>query len=187
MSAHAAKIPSWSALFSLSSAQLRESGVEPARARRYLLRMRDRFRQGEYGIGGALKNVSEGVAEVRVVEVPREKRDVGAAAGAAARGVRATLTSSPGMRKVILNPPPGLGASYQPRKVQPVPGLRIVRANTIGGRVQHVKGEGNDVARIVVKEGLWEQRRGHKVDGGERRKAEVRAKRRSEERKMERA
>jgi hypothetical protein len=42
-------------------------------------------------------------------------------------------------------------------------------------------------AQIKVKEGLWEERRGHKVDGGERRKAEVRFKRRSEERKKARA
>ena len=39
------------------------------------------------------------------------------------------------------------------------------------------------VARIVRKEGLWEDRRGHKVDGGERRKAQVRAKKRRAERK----
>ena len=39
------------------------------------------------------------------------------------------------------------------------------------------------VARILRKEGLWEDRRGHKVDGGERRKAQVRAKRYRAERK----
>jgi hypothetical protein len=34
-----------------------------------------------------------------------------------------------------------------------------------------------------MQEGIWEIRRGHKVDGGERRKAEVRAKRRAAENK----
>ena len=55
-----------------------------------------------------------------------------------------------------------------------------------GPHVQPVKaseGGAVGVARIVRKEGLWEDRRGHKVDGGERRKAEVRAKRRRAERK----
>jgi len=34
-------------------------------------------------------------------------------------------------------------------------------------------------ALIKVQEGMWEDKRGQKVDGGERRRAEVRAKRRS--------
>ena len=50
-----------------------------------------------------------------------------------------------------------------------------------------IKGTGGLKARVVVKEGLWEDKRGHKVDGGERRKAEVRSKRRAEERKKARA
>ena len=39
------------------------------------------------------------------------------------------------------------------------------------------------VARITRKEGIWEDRRGHKVDGGERRRAQVRAKRYSAEKR----
>jgi hypothetical protein len=38
-------------------------------------------------------------------------------------------------------------------------------------------------AQLKVTEGMWEDRRGHKVDGGERRQAEVRFKRRVAERK----
>ncbi|KAG9635933.1 hypothetical protein KCU69_g19588, partial [Aureobasidium melanogenum] len=48
MSQHAQKIPDWNALFSLSSLQLRELGVEPARSRRYLLHWRNKFRQGSF-------------------------------------------------------------------------------------------------------------------------------------------
>ena len=71
-------------------------------------------------------------------------------------------------------------------KAQPVTGVKIVAGTVIGGTgVESVKGN-QGVARLRVKEGLWEERRGHKVDGGERRKAEVRYKRRAQERKMAR-
>ena len=62
--------------------------------------------------------------------------------------------------------------------------VRLRGVNVIAGpHVQPVEGTGGLSARVVMKEGLWEERRGHKVDGGERRKAEVRAKRRAAERK----
>lgn len=41
-------------------------------------------------------------------------------------------------------------------------------------------------AVVKVAEGMWEHRRGRKIDGGERRQAEVRFKRRSAERRSER-
>jgi hypothetical protein len=189
MSAHAGKIPSWEALFSLSSQQLKEAGVEPPRARKYLLWWRDRFRNGITGIGGDLQNVKNGVAELKIVEVKESQSSV------------ATLTGDAGTRKVVINtphtvlgedgevvkgnvmtrlaPPPQVDA----KKAVPVKGVRIVQASKIGGTgVEPVKWH-QGVARLKVKDGLWEQRRGHKVDGGERRKAEVRAKRRAAERK----
>ena len=64
LSQHAARIPSWEALFSLTSKQLRELGVEPARSRRYLLRWREKFRNGDYGVGGDLEQVVDGCGEV---------------------------------------------------------------------------------------------------------------------------
>lgn len=78
-------------------------------------------------------------------------------------------------------------ASPAPRmsveEARPVEGMKIHQGTIIGGTwVQGVKGH-QGVAVLKVQEGLWEQRRGHKVDGGERRKAEVRAKRRVQERK----
>jgi hypothetical protein len=193
MAQHAAKIPTWEALFTLSSQQLRESGLEPARARRYLLWWRERFRNGLMGIGGDLTEVEKGVAELRIVEIPSTR----------AGDQLATLSKDPGMRKVVVNtkvtvaampdpanpkdsskeisivPPPKIDAS----KAKAVKDIKIIRGNTIGGTgVEYIKGHPG-VARLRVQDGLWEQRRGHKVDGGERRRAEVRAKRRAQERK----
>jgi hypothetical protein len=115
-----------------------------------------------------------------VVEVPNSV--LGAAVN-----TNATATRTPGTRKMIVNiPPEAVPSEIPPDKLKPIKGLKILGAHTIvGPHVQPVKG-GNAV-KIVVKEGLWEDRRGHKVDGGERRKAEVRAKRRSEERKAQRS
>ena len=174
LSQHASKIPSWNALFSLTSAQLKELGVDPPRSRRYLLRWREKFRNGQYGIGGDLQHVQDGAAEVRVVEVPVSDYSA------------ATATLSPGKRKIIVNVAVGGSATDRPmEQLVPVKGLHIKGAHTIvGPHVQPVKG--GKAAKIEVKEGLWEERRGHKIDGGERRQAEIRAKRRGEERRAAR-
>ncbi|KAF2716499.1 hypothetical protein K431DRAFT_289358 [Polychaeton citri CBS 116435] len=201
MSRHAAQIPSWEALFTLSSEQLRESGVEPARSRRYLLWWRERFRNGMFGIGGDCKDASDGVAELRVVEVEANEN---------AKDRFATMTKAPFSRKMVVNlprsitlekpptlkkegeeeneedvevaiaPPPRI--SLQEARKRSVQGTWLVRGSTIGGTgVEYVKGH-QGVAKLAAREGLWEHRRGHKVDGGERRKAEVRYKRRVAER-----
>ena len=169
LSQHASKIPSWNALFSLTSSQLRELGIEPPRARRYLLAWREKFRQGRFGIGGDIRHVENGEALLSVAEI-------------SARGLRpATATISPGKRKIVVNIKSG-GQNQLLEPLKPVEGIRVVGAHTIvGPHVQPLKG--GKGARITVKEGLWEVRRGRKIDGGERRQAEVRAKRRSEENK----
>lgn len=193
MAQHAAKIPTWEALFTHSSQQLRDAGIEPARARRYLLWWRERFRNGLMGIGGDLKEVSKGVAELRIVEVPSDRP----------ADQQATLSKDAGTRKIIVNTPVTVAAMPDPanpkesakeisiipppkidaKNAKAVKDVQIVRGNTIGGTgVEYIKGHPG-VARLRVQDGLWEQRRGHKVDGGERRRAEVRAKRRSQERK----
>jgi hypothetical protein len=174
LSQHASKIPSWKALFILSSAQLKELGIEPPRSRRYLLRWREKFRNGQYGVGGDFQYVENGEAQVRVVEVP------------VSGNTPATATLSPGKRKIVVNVAAGGSALDKPaEQLVPVKGLRIKGAQTIvGPHVQPL--EGGKAAKIVVKEGLWEDRRGHKIDGGERRQAEVRAKRRGEERRAAR-
>jgi hypothetical protein len=181
LSQHASKIPSWEALFSLTSTQLRDIGIEPPRSRRYLLRWRERFRNGEFGICGDAKFVVDGTVRLSIVEVPKARSN-------AATSTKATATLSPGMQKIIANIPPGVTTSeLPPEQLTPVKGLKIKGSHTvIGPHVQLVRGTGGKMAKIGVKEGLWEDRRGLKVDGGERRQAEVRAKRRSAERKESR-
>lgn len=172
LSQHASKIPTWEALFSLTSTQLRDLGVEPPRARRYLLRWRDKFRRGEYGVGGDAKTVIDGVVPLRVVEVPADRHI-------------ATATMTPGMKKIVANIPRDVDPStVSAEQLQPLKGLHFKGAHTVvGPQVLPVKGTGGKLAKLEIKEGLWEVRRGHKIDGGERRQAEVRSKRRAEERK----
>ncbi|KAI4113084.1 MAG: hypothetical protein LQ338_008235 [Usnochroma carphineum] len=176
LSAHSAKIPTWTSLFSLSSTQLRTLGVEPARTRRYLLWWRQRFRTGIYGIGGDLHSVKDAVAHVRVVEVPRKRTGEGVFRG------------PDQMRRVVVNVAPDAEVHERDlRALKPVQGLKVLGAKTIAGPfVEPVKGTGGSVAAIRVQEGMWEQRRGVKVDGGERRKVMVRRKRKLEEMKKAR-
>ena len=123
--------------------------------------------------------MQDGMGEIRVFEVPVPKEWTQASTS------MATATRTPGMRKVALNvragedkPPVTL------EEARPVAHVKIRGARTMTGpSIEYVKGTNGLVARIAVKEGLWEEKRGKKVDGGERRKAEVRAKRRAQERK----
>ncbi|KAK4698070.1 hypothetical protein P7C71_g124, partial [Lecanoromycetidae sp. Uapishka_2] len=181
LSQHAAKIPTWQSLFSLTSNQLREIGVEPARTRRYLLWWRDRFRKGVFGIGGDLRNVKDGSAELRVVEVPIPK------AASPNASSTSTATGLTRVRKMIVNAPTGEIGNASSGRLKAVEGMKVFGAGSIvGPYVQRVKGTSGSVATIKVQEGMWEVRRGVKVDGGERRKVQVRRKRLLEERKTTR-
>lgn len=138
---------------------------------------REKFRRGDYGIGGDLTEVTDGVGEVRVFEVPQtaNKRYT----------TKASVTTSEGMRKVAINVPLG---EQKPRALPtqstPIKGIKIMYDHTIcAPHFKLVKGSDGYAARLAADEGIWEERRGHKVDGGERRKAEVRAKKRALERK----
>lgn len=185
LAAHAPKIPSWDALFTLSSHQLKELGVEPARSRKYLLHWREKFRNGEYGIGGDCQHVADGVAELRLVEAPVGPHPL---PGMHPRSAMSTATHDPGMRKVVVNVPVGAEAPVEPLDtIRGVQGVVVQGAQTIKGSfVEQVKGSSGLKARLRMREGIWEETRGHKVDGGERRKAEVRAKRRAAENKEKR-
>lgn len=167
LSQHASKIQSWKALFSLTSSQLKELGIDPPRNRRYLLRWREKFRNREYGIGGDFKYVEDGKAEVRIVELP----------------ATSDHTGQLGHRKIVVNVAAGGSVEGIPaQQLVPVKGLKIRGSHTIvGPHVLPLKG--GKGAQILVQEGLWEDRRGRKIDGGERRSAEVQAKRRGEERR----
>jgi hypothetical protein len=184
LSAHATKIPSWEALFTLTSPQLKELGVEPARSRRYLLHWREKFRNGEYGIGGDCQHVADGVAELQVVQASVPPNP---ALGntISPRSATASATHDPGTRKFVVNVPVGAEAPGGPTDSLPrVQGVIVKGAKTIKGTyVEPIKSRDGLRARIRLQEGIWEERRGHKVDGGERRKAEVRAKRRAAENK----
>ncbi|KAL1962293.1 hypothetical protein VTN77DRAFT_9836 [Rasamsonia byssochlamydoides] len=183
---HASKFESWDKLFSLTSAELRDLGIEPTRQRRYLLRWREKFRRGIYGPGGDLDHVVNGVAQLRVVEVPAETPKQNADNGDSTPAVTASATSSPGTKKVIVNlPPDATGYQHNPSNpLKKYAQMKIHRGSMIKGPyLQQIKGTNGSAALIRVVEGMWEDKQGHKVDGGERRRAEVRAKRRSAERR----
>ncbi|KAI9892907.1 MAG: hypothetical protein M1814_001066 [Vezdaea aestivalis] len=181
----ASKIPSWDALFNLSSLELRNLGVEPTRNRRYLLRWRDNFRKKKYGLGGELTAVKDGVAEFKIVQVPRELV-ADPRIKTSDKPQLATPMVNPDKKRIIVNVHPGEetkeGKFMLDRRV-PWLSFRNGGSTIAGPHVQTVKGSDGAVAQLAVKEGLWENKRGHKVDGGERRKAMVRANRRIEERR----
>ena len=158
LSKHAVNIQSWEALFTLTSIQFEELGIDPPRTRRYLLNWRHRFRNGVYGIGGDLKYVKNGTAELRIIEIQNRR-----------------YPALP-PRRVVVNVPEGKQPSeLHPSELVRVKGFKVLNGNTIAGKyclpLRHDLGGGS---KISVTEGMWEFRRGHKVDGGERRKAMIR-------------
>ena len=133
-------------------------------------------------MGGDLQNVKDGGAEIRIVEIPLAKL-----APSESRSTSPAI-GLPRTKRVIVNEPPEvLEKSPALQHLKPVDGMKVVGARTIvGPYVQPVKGTSGSVATIKVQEGMWEVRRGVKVDGGERRKLQVRRKRLLEERKTSR-
>lgn len=115
--------------------------------------------------------MKDSVALVRVVEVPSGEEG-----------------GPDAVRKVVVNVPPEVEVNETKlRGLKPVDGLKVQGAMTIVGPfVEPVKGSGGSVAAIRAQEGMWEQRRGVKIDGGERRKVMVRRKRKLEEMKKAR-
>ncbi|KAI1391185.1 IGR protein motif-domain-containing protein [Hypoxylon trugodes] len=162
LSQHASKIPTWDALFSLTTEQLQELGIEPPRSRRYLLRWRQRFQAGQYGIGGDLQHVSDGKAELRVLESTKDPVNP---------------------HKYVVNVP--LGKSVKEcalEEMSRVTGFKVQGAKTIvGPYARPIKG--GEAVQIAITEGMWEDKRGRKIDGGERRRNEVRYKKRIQERR----
>lgn len=170
--------------------------------RKYLLRWREKFRRGEYGIGGDLKYVDkDGVAELRVCEVPelpKPKRAVEAGLDGQASEViprpRASTSRTPGLTKLIINLPPdstsytdAIPAGQTSAALQKPKGLKLKEGHIIVGSYVYPKaGSSGSTATIRVTEGMWEHTRGRKVHGGERRRAQVLFKERAEARKKER-
>lgn len=180
MSKQASKIPSWEDLFNLSSNQLRQAGVEPARQRRYLIRKREKFRNGVYGPGGDLHTVVDGVAQLRVAEVPRSARGL-PEQEANAEALTSSATLAPGMIKALVNLAPDAMTYNHSNKIalQKFAGMKIHQGyQPMGPYLQPLKGSNGAAALISAQEGMWEDKRGHKVDGGERRRREVQNKKR---------
>ncbi|OTB16876.1 hypothetical protein K445DRAFT_316385 [Daldinia sp. EC12] len=162
LSQHASKFPTWEALFSLTSDQLRELGIEPPRTRRYLLQWRQRFLKGQYGIGGDLQHVEDGKADLKILESDADP-------------VRP--------RKYVVNVPAGRTVKEcSLDEMSRVRGYKVEGAKTIVGPYA-LPLKGGEGARVTITEGMWEDRRGHKVDGGERRRTEIRYKKRIAERR----
>lgn len=130
-------------------------------------------------MGGDLKNVKDGGAELRIVEVPLAKTAV---SKSSSKNIPIGLQRT---KRLIFNEPPEvLDKSSSLKRLKPVDGMKVVGVRTIAGPyVQAVKGTSGSVATIKVQEGMWEVKRGAKVDGGERRKVQVRRKRLLEERR----
>jgi hypothetical protein len=192
LSQHASKFKSWDELFTLSSTELKARGLDPPRTRKYLLRWREKFRRGDYGVGGDLKYVEDGVADLRICEVPAlpgkerfvlpaAEPGVGDGTAVAAATVKPALFAStihtPGMARLVLNVPRG-AKTYKLEPGMTTADLRKPNGITIKEGV-HIKGsyvlpaKGGGAATIKITEGMWEDRRGHKVHGGERRRAET--------------
>ena len=133
-------------------------------------------------MGGDLKNVKDGGAELRVVEVP-----VAEAAVPKSSSTNVPIGLHRTKRMIVNEPPEVIQKRPWWQQLKPVAGMKVVGVRTIAGPyVQSVKGTSGSVATIKVQEGMWEVRRGVKVDGGERRKVQVRRKRLLEERKTSR-
>ncbi|KFA75486.1 hypothetical protein S40288_01181 [Stachybotrys chartarum IBT 40288] len=162
---HASKFPSWESLFSLSSLEMKELGIEPPRDRKYLLNWLHRYRAGAVGPGGDFEHVKDGAAILKVATPP------------------ASVLSD---AKWVVNVPHDEGDSKElpPTLVRPqhytVRGLRTIA----GPYAQPLPNDAGAVVRVT--EGMWEHARGRKIDGGERRRAEVRFKKRSAERRAQR-
>lgn len=162
LSQYADKIPSWESLFTLSSEQMKELGIEPPRTRRYLLNWLERYRKGALGPGGDFKYVENGEAILQIATTETQER------------------------KWVVNVPPGKTPSDFPGETLPrVKGYTVQGARTVTGPFA-LPLKGGVGARVPIIEGMWEDKQGYKVDGGERRRAEVRYKKRVEQRKAER-
>ncbi|SPO00717.1 uncharacterized protein DNG_03465 [Cephalotrichum gorgonifer] len=158
---YADKFPTWDSLFTLTSVQLKDLGVEPARSRRYLLNWLKRYREGRLGPGGDFKHVQDGQALL---------------------GIYHDLKTD---KKTVVNVPAGATPAEIPAEERAKVKDYLVRgAKRISGPYATPTSDG--MSKVTIVEGMWEDRLGQKVDGGERRQAEVRFKRRVAERRAAR-
>ena len=127
-----------------------------------------------------MKYVTDGTAELRVLEVPRLPRADGTMQDPAEY---ASISTTPGTQKLILNVPAGreeLKAEDLLEQGQTTADLKKPQGFTLrenskiaGSYVQPVKGSGGSAVTLKVTEGMWEEKLGRKIHGGERRRAMV--------------
>lgn len=85
-------------------------------------------------------------------------------------------------RKYVVNVPHGKSVDEaSPEELSRVVGYTVKGAKTIIGPYALPSTDG--ATKIAVTEGMWEDKRGRKIDGGERRRTEVRYKKRIQERR----
>jgi len=175
LSKHSSKISSWEELFTLASNDFKSRGIDPPRTRRYLLRWREKFRRGEFGVGGDFQYVKDGIAELRVVEVPSLKVDPVTRQAVSAP---AMIGRKPGMEKLIVNVPVG-APTYELHPGQTTADLRKPFGFTLkngsivkGKQAKPLPGTNGRGVLVQAVEGLWEHKRGVKKLGGERRRVE---------------
>lgn len=117
-----------------------------------------------------------------MVEVPIAK-----SAGSRSKSTSMAIGLQRTKRVVVNEPLDAIERRPSLQHLEPVDGMKVVGVRTIAGPyVQPLKGTSGSVATIKVQEGMWEVKRGVKVDGGERRKVQVRRKRLLEERRTSR-
>ena len=129
-----------------------------------------------------MKNVTDGLAELRVVEIPADTPGP----VTSQESVPAALLGQV-KRMVVNETTETLARKSDPQELEPIDGMQVGGAGMItGAHTSHVKGARGRVAVIKREEGMWEVRRGHPVDGGERRRKAVRRKKLYEENQTKR-
>ncbi|KAG6289024.1 hypothetical protein E4U09_005230 [Claviceps aff. purpurea] len=164
LSKHASKFSSWENLFSATSSELKEMGIEPPRARRYLLQWMNKYRIGALGPGGDFEHVEDGQALLKVATPPAS-----------------VISDAKWVVNVPSDPDKVAALKTLPRPL----GYKVVGLKSIRGPYA-LPLPGTAGSTVKVTEGMWEDRQSEKVDGGERRRAEVRFKRRVASRKENR-
>lgn len=125
-----------------------------------------KYRKGYLGPGGDFRFVENGQARLRIALSP----------------------TAPHKAKVVVNVP--FDKETKVEDLENVDTLVRPRSYTVRG-LRAIKGpyaipDGETGSIVKLTEGMWEDKRGRKIDGGERRRAEVRFKKRSAERRTER-
>lgn len=168
LSRYANKFPSWESLFSLTGTELKQLGIEPTRKRRYLLHWMDKYRKGNLGPGSDFRYVTNGEAILKIA------KPIGPGAHKA-------------FAKYVVNVPHPEAEPLQEADLQLVrPVGYNVRGNASIRGPYAVPITGDGAVKVKAVEGMWEDKQGRKIDGGERRRTETQFRKRSAARRAER-